>query len=774
MVLVALGTHLVWSRWGANAGSVATVTYAWVKRRGPQGPNVTVDLYAPPRTTKRGPLVVLLQGNEPSQPDDRNTFASTVGDSLQRNGVAAAAVSFNVHKGYTLRACAADVAGVLKEVTGERNPTRLILVGRGLGAWMASMLTLDRRLLEGAGMDPKRIDGVIALRGTYDLGEASLEGHPDAAFLAASVEDRKESSPITYARADSPPFLMLFGGDDDGGWARSAHPFARALQRAGARDIDYFIVPKRDAHSIAYWGGRGNEVGDLALAFVASGPKELTVDNPFGVLRHWGFRPPLDLSDFRKDPQAITTYPVDASLRDTMVGFFGEEKFQLHPFPGKTYQAIDLLTYLAARPKSEVGEGDWLVVSNLRDETMYLPREALKKAQPVIVVGLDDEDNLNRLLAFYRMKRAYSWIPSDEPLPMMVRPLGAFLHFRTPLPAHLRNKTYASFGLSAASFHWVEKDPLAPLRALTGGLREAMIGEQGCLACHNFRGVGARAHHALALDGKPHGAFGLPLEEYPSEVLRRFLFEQDAVARSFGVRPLRLEKTVAGEVFDLVKHEKESPRGKGEEPAPTPGPEEIRYLALGDSFTAGTGNPPDDAFPSRLASLWRARGRRVALRNVAVNGYTTDDVQERELPEVARFQPTLVTLAVGANDSVRGASADVYRAHVRALFRAIVDAGVAPNRIVALPQPEWSRSPAAVSLGDPRQFGANIVAFNAILRDEARAAGALYVDLSPLMRKQAEAKMLAGDDLHPSASAHAEWAAALYEKVQLTPSVRRQ
>jgi lysophospholipase L1-like esterase len=203
-----------------------------------------------------------------------------------------------------------------------------------------------------------------------------------------------------------------------------------------------------------------------------------------------------------------------------------------------------------------------------------------------------------------------------------------------------------------------------------------------------------------------------------------------------------------------------------EDVAPTPGREEIRYLALGDSFTAGTGNRPVDAFPSRLASLWRAHGRRVTLKNVAVNGYTTENVQERELPEVKPFRPTLVTLAVGANDYVHGSSADAYRSHVRSLFRSIIDAGVAPGRIVALPQPDWSLSPAAASFGDLRQMGAVIVAFNTILRDEARAAGALYVDLYPLMHKQAEEKMLAGDGLHPSARAHAEWAEALYERVE--------
>jgi lysophospholipase L1-like esterase len=196
------------------------------------------------------------------------------------------------------------------------------------------------------------------------------------------------------------------------------------------------------------------------------------------------------------------------------------------------------------------------------------------------------------------------------------------------------------------------------------------------------------------------------------------------------------------------------------------GVDEVRYLALGDSFTAGTGNPPSAAYPSRLASLWRAHGRQVTLENVAVNGYTTQDVLEREIPRVASFRPTLVTLAVGANDRVRGSTADVYRSQVRILFRTIVAAGVTPERIVALPQPDWSLSPAAAGFGDPAQIGADIVAFNAVLRDEARAAGARYVDLFPLMHREAEAKMLARDGLHPSARPHEEWAEALYAQIQ--------
>jgi hypothetical protein len=564
-VLLVVGTHFLWPRQAGGGGGarVATVTYSWLKRQGPRAPsapNVSVDLYAPPGSSGRAPLVVLLQGNEPSQPDERLAFAANVGDALQRRGVATAAVSFNIHEGYTLRACAAEVAGIVQEATQAHGATRLVFVGLGLGAWMASMLALDRRLLEGAGLDPRRVGGVIAFRGTFDLAEAALERHPDGAFLGASVEDRRESSPITYARADAPPFLILSGGKDDDGWARVARPFARALRNAGARDVDCFVVPERDAHSIVHWSGRGNDLGELVYEFVASGPRELPIDNPFGVRRRWGVRPPLDASEFRKDPKAIVTYPVDDELHHTLMLLFGAMPYELSPLPGKTYQAIDLLDYLARRPESEIGKGHWLVVSNIRGETQYFAREALEKTRPVIVVGLDDEDNLYRVFTFYRLKRAYSWIPGEEPMPMMIRPLGAFLHFRTSpsqdLGGDLRNATYAPFGLDPTSFHWVDKDPLAPVRSITGGLREAMIGTQGCLKCHAFRGSGARAHHTLADSGKPYGAFALALEEYPTDVLGRFLFEQDRVARSFGVLPLPVEPSVARELFDMVQREK--------------------------------------------------------------------------------------------------------------------------------------------------------------------------------------------------------------------------
>jgi lysophospholipase L1-like esterase len=195
--------------------------------------------------------------------------------------------------------------------------------------------------------------------------------------------------------------------------------------------------------------------------------------------------------------------------------------------------------------------------------------------------------------------------------------------------------------------------------------------------------------------------------------------------------------------------------------ATAPAAAEIRYLALGDSFTIGTGSSPSEAFPARLAARFRARGRAVSLENLGVNGYTTDDLIARELPRVGPFAPTLVTLAVGANDLVRGGTAERYRAQVRRILAAIAAAGVPAARVVALPQPDWSLSPAAADFGSPRAIAAQIAAYNGILREEATAVGARYVDLFPLMHRQAEAGQIAPDGLHPAASAHDAWAEEL-------------
>lgn len=194
--------------------------------------------------------------------------------------------------------------------------------------------------------------------------------------------------------------------------------------------------------------------------------------------------------------------------------------------------------------------------------------------------------------------------------------------------------------------------------------------------------------------------------------------------------------------------------------------EEIRYLALGDSFTIGTGSPQEASFPSRLTERLKEKGAKVTARNLGVNGYRTEELLAREAPEIGRFQPTLVTLAIGANDLVNGSSLEHYREQVRLILKAIGDAGVAPKAVFVLPQPDWSRSVVADSFGDRQKIAAAIRSYNDALREEAASWGAVWVDLWPLMTKQAEQGMIANDGLHPSAPCYEAWSEALIQVVR--------
>ena len=145
-----------------------------------------------------------------------------------------------------------------------------------------------------------------------------------------------------------------------------------------------------------------------------------------------------------------------------------------------------------------------------------------------------------------------------------------------------------------------------------------------------------------------------------------------------------------------------------------------RFLALGDSFTIGTGTTPDRSFPAVLARLWTEGGRAVVLSNPAVNGYTTDDLLQYELALVVSFRPTLITLLIGANDIVQGSSDDRYRGQLRSIHQ-MIRSDAPDARVIALPQPDWSLSPAGSGFGEPAAIARKIERFNEIARNEGRA-----------------------------------------------------
>lgn len=187
----------------------------------------------------------------------------------------------------------------------------------------------------------------------------------------------------------------------------------------------------------------------------------------------------------------------------------------------------------------------------------------------------------------------------------------------------------------------------------------------------------------------------------------------------------------------------------------------IVYLALGDSLTAGEGASPEESFPAALTARLRALPLRwVELHNAGEPGAKAEQVITEQLPLLVQHPPNLVTLGIGTNDVMTGVKEEVYRAQVRSIL-ASVSAVVPRRRIYVLPQGDWSRAKLAEPLGKPETFAPRIESFNRILREEAARAGVRFVDLGPLLARQAREGLMDKDGVHYSARAYEQWAEAL-------------
>jgi lysophospholipase L1-like esterase len=176
------------------------------------------------------------------------------------------------------------------------------------------------------------------------------------------------------------------------------------------------------------------------------------------------------------------------------------------------------------------------------------------------------------------------------------------------------------------------------------------------------------------------------------------------------------------------------------------------WIALGDSIALGIGaSAPDRGFVGQLLErLRRADGRPWRVVNLSVSGARLNDVRRDQLPLLhdQLDEAELVTCTVGVNDVFKSG----FR-HTPGRIRALTRALPAGTVVATVPHGFllWET-----------------VAFNVILRREARAAGLRVADVWAHTGPPYRGKHCA-DRFHPSDAGHADWCAAFAESLGLTP-----
>ncbi len=204
------------------------------------------------------------------------------------------------------------------------------------------------------------------------------------------------------------------------------------------------------------------------------------------------------------------------------------------------------------------------------------------------------------------------------------------------------------------------------------------------------------------------------------------------------------------------------------QPGPVMSPQtRLRYVALGDSYTIGTSVSIDARWPDQLVAALTAggpAGGSTALdlvANLGVNGYTSRDVIDAELPQVASLQPEFITLLIGVNDVVQGVPAETYRENVLRILDDLVGR-VGAARIIVVTTPDYTVTPAGADYGDPTTQAAGIRENNLILSTLATARGITVVDIYDIsLGAVTDRSLVASDGLHPSGAQYARWVARI-------------
>ena len=175
----------------------------------------------------------------------------------------------------------------------------------------------------------------------------------------------------------------------------------------------------------------------------------------------------------------------------------------------------------------------------------------------------------------------------------------------------------------------------------------------------------------------------------------------------------------------------------------------LLYVAIGDSAAQGIGGShPSRSYVGQIAK--KLPGWRVA--NLGISGATVRIAIEKELPALAKLEPDVVTVSIGAND-IASFDAERFARDIRELFDALP-----PHAIVA-DLPSFYFLP-----GEKK-----VVVANRILRDAAAERNLVVVPLHSRTRRQGlwgVSTQFAGDLFHPNDRGYAVWASAFESAVE--------
>lgn len=191
------------------------------------------------------------------------------------------------------------------------------------------------------------------------------------------------------------------------------------------------------------------------------------------------------------------------------------------------------------------------------------------------------------------------------------------------------------------------------------------------------------------------------------------------------------------------------------------------YVAIGDSFTEGVGDPVDGFADlgaiERVAVALRQSRPDLRFTNLANRGLLVAEIREQQLETALRLKPDFVSVVAGANDILAGRfNATRWEQELRLLYEPFLETGVVVSTA------NIPNFPALQTLDERLQarIGSNITRGNDIIQRLAAEYPVIFVDAWTITCSRLEREDWSSDGIHPNSRGYFKFAKEILKTIQ--------
>ena len=198
--------------------------------------------------------------------------------------------------------------------------------------------------------------------------------------------------------------------------------------------------------------------------------------------------------------------------------------------------------------------------------------------------------------------------------------------------------------------------------------------------------------------------------------------------------------------------------------------EEVKLLALGDSYTIGESVALSSRWPMQLVDSLQKRGIDcLQPRIIATTGWRTDNLKQAISRTKFKEEYNLVSLLIGVNNYFQGKTVESYAPEFEDLLKTAIQlAGGDKSSVFVLSIPDYGYTPFGKE--NQQKITEGIDAYNAVNKSISDKYGVRYYNITDISRRGLEeADLVASDGLHPSEKMYSEWVKVILSDINVVP-----